>query len=107
MVVKKKSVGKVSGFPKSKVVVSKKKKVRSVRKVLSSLKYMERRISNVWRSLILYSVLFILSFVLYNVSSEEFYVNLFFLFSVILGFVMIAFVLVLLIYFFLKVMHKK
>lgn len=58
------------------------------------------------KNFILFIILFILSFILYTVSNQDMYTNLFFMLSVVFGFVTIAFLITYLIFFFMKVMRK-
>tara|TARA_Y100000310_G_C20662955_1_gene805795 strand:+ start:1954 stop:2244 length:291 start_codon:yes stop_codon:yes gene_type:complete len=57
-------------------------------------------------NLILFSVLSLISFGLYNMLSNEIYTNLFFMTSLILGFVAIAFLMVYLVLVFMKWLKK-
>ncbi len=98
--VKKKSVRrKVKKRPVKKIT---RKTVKSKRMV----RFSKKKINLVLKNLILFVILFTLSFVLYNVSSQEMYTNLFLLLSIIFGFITIAFLIVLLIFLFLKVAKK-
>ncbi|MFH1151605.1 MAG: hypothetical protein V1788_00600 [Nanoarchaeota archaeon] len=56
------------------------------------------------KNLAIFVILFVASFLLYNVSTQEIYINLFFILSFIFGFVSIAFLIVYLVFFFRKVM---
>ena len=91
--VKKKSVAKVT---KKKSVGKNKKMIRSTSK----------KINLVFKNLIFFAILFVLSRILYAVSGNQTYENLFLLLSIIFGFVGVAFLIVLLIFLFLKVMKK-
>ena len=98
--VKKKSVKK----PRRKT--TKKKVSRVANKSKRLVRASKRKINLVLKNLILFIILFVLSFVLYSVSEQEMYVNLFGLLSVILGFIGVAFLIVLLVFLFLKAMKK-
>jgi len=58
------------------------------------------------KNFILFFVLFLVSFVVYQFISNELYLNLFFILSVIFGFISLAFLIVLLVFFFLRKMKK-
>ncbi len=81
-----------------------KKRVKKKPKKFS--KKTERKIGVIAKNLILFVILFVFSFILYNVSDQEMYVNLFFLLSVVFGFVVISFLIVYLIFFFVRIMRK-
>ena len=98
--VKKKSVKK----PKRKT--TKKRVSRVTNKSKRLVRASKRKINLVLKNLILFIILFVLSFVLYSVSEQEMYLNLFGLLSVILGFIGVAFLIVLLVFLFLKAMKK-
>jgi len=91
--------------------MAKKKSVRkkSARKTGKSKKVMrstKRKINLALRNLILFGVLSIISFMLSSVSSNEIYVTLFGLISMILGFIAFAFFIVLLVFLVLRLMKK-
>ena len=92
---KKRSVRKVS--PKVKRNISKPKRL---------VRASQRKISLAFKNLILFAVLSLISFLLYNFLSNELFVNLFFLLAIILGFVAVAFLIVLLIFLVLRIMKK-
>jgi len=94
--VKKKSVRKNSSKVVRMSVGSSKKRVRS------SPKKIRIAVNN----LVLFVVLSLVSYGLYGVSGSEFYQNLFFLSSMILGFIALAFLIVLAILLILKGMRK-
>ena len=83
--------------------VSKKKPVGKNKKMVRST---PKKINLVLKNLILFVILFVLSGILYAVSGSEIYKNLFLLLSIIFGFVGVAFLIVLLIFLFLKIMKK-
>lgn len=89
---KKKSVRK----RKSSKVVASKRLVRSTKK----------KINLVLKNLILFGVLSIISFMLYTVSSSEFYTTLFSFSAMIFGIIDLSFLIVLLIFLILKAMEK-
>ena len=98
--VKKKSV------KNSKRKTIKKKNVKGISRSKRLVRASKRKINLVLKNLILFIILFVLSFVLYYVSEQEIYVNLFGLLSVILGFIGVAFLIVLLVFLFLRAMKK-
>ena len=96
-VTKKKSTKKVS----KKVVKGKSGSVKS--KQINSNK---QKIDLVLKNLVLFAILSLASFLLYRVSSDELLINLFYLLAMVLGFVAGAFFIVLLVFFFMKIMNK-
>lgn len=62
----------------------------------------KNKINLVLKNLFVFAILFFLSLVLYQVSEAEIYLNLFLLLSILFGFVSIAFILVFLVFLFLK-----
>lgn len=106
--VKKKRVVKKRAPVKRKVVKRKtpvKKKV--VRRVARRPKQTyKRKFDIVLKNMILFTILLIASLVLYNVSTQEMYETLFLLLSMIFAFVDLAFLIVLLVFFVLKIMKK-
>ncbi len=97
-VTKKKSVHR-SVYPK---VSGAKKATKKSKKVRAS----KQKINLVLNNLILFAVLSLASFLLYRVSSDELLINLFSLLAMVLGFVAGAFAIVLLIFFFMRIMNK-
>lgn len=91
---------------KKKSVEKLKRKSRSVNKPRKLVRATQKKINLVLKNLILFIILFVLSFVLYFVSEKEMYTTLFGLLSVVLGFVAVAFLIVLLVFFFLRAMKK-
>ncbi len=66
----------------------------------------KKKFNIIIRNLILFAILFILSLVLYSVSEKEIFTNFFFLFLVIFGFIFLAFLIVLLVFVFLRLLRK-
>ena len=97
-VVKKKSVQKVAkkSGAKRKSGSVKSKKIRATK----------QKINLVLKNLILFAILSLASFLLRSVSSDELLINLFSLLAMVLGFVAGAFLIVLLIFLFLRMMNK-
>ena len=86
-------------------MVKKRTKKKSVKKTVRK-KSIKNKISLVLKNLFLFLILFIASFIFYNVSKEEFYIDLFLMLCMIFGFVSLAFLIVLLVLFFLKLSKK-
>ncbi len=84
---------------------SKKSKTKSA-KVVKNPSNLKRRFGIALRNLILFLIMFVVSYGLYSASSSDLMINLFFLLSVIFGFVSLAFLLVLLIFVFMKIIRK-
>jgi len=98
---------------KKKKVKNKSSVRKSNRKIQSSagkskklVRASQRKISLIFKNLILFTILFLLSFLSYNFLSNELYVNLFFLLTIIFGFIALAFLIVLLIFLILRIMNK-
>ena len=72
---------------------------KPARRRVSSIK---RRINVAWKNLVLYLILFILSIVLYSVSSNPLLVTFFGILSIIFVFVAVAFLIALLVFLFLR-----
>jgi polyferredoxin len=94
--VTKKRVKKITS--KSKKV---KKKVKQIR-----VRATKRKINLVLKNLILFTILALGSFLLYRFSNNDLFINLFKLLAMILGFVGVAFLIVLLALLILKFMKK-
>lgn len=93
---------------KKKVV---KKSTKKVSKKSSPIKYKKVLVSKqpinlVLKNLILFTILSLASFLLYLVSSDKLLINLFSLLAMVLGFVAGAFLIILLIFFFMRLMGK-
>jgi len=103
MATKKKK--KVAKKKNSKKIVSKKviKVTKPIPKMTRSNK---RKIIITLKQLILFAILFAISVLLYNLSNQEMYINLFFILSMLLGFITLAFLIVLLVLVFLKAIKK-
>lgn len=81
-------------------------KKKSVRKATKKVRASKQKINLVLKNLILFAILSLASFLLYRVSSDELLVNLFSLLAIVLGFVAGAFFIVLLVFFFMRMMNK-
>ena len=102
-VARKKTVKKAVKKVAKKVVKAPAKKV--AKKSLRSTRR-PRKFNLVVRNLVFFSVLFIVSFGLYNVSNNVLYTDLFGIFAVLFGFLAIAFLIALLIYVFRGMMKR-
>ena len=67
----------------------------------------KRKVKIILKNLVLFSVLFILSVIFYNVFTDEILVNFFWILALITGFITVAFVIAYLIFFFLKMLKKN
>ncbi|MFH1787566.1 MAG: hypothetical protein ABH811_02135 [archaeon] len=92
--VKKKSVRKK---------ITKKRASKNSSRMIRSTK---RKINLVFKNLIVFGILSIISLMLYKVSSSEFYVKLFLFSSVLLGFITLAFLIIWLTFLLLRLMKK-
>lgn len=88
-------------------MVRKKRVKRKSKSAKSNLvRATKKKLSLVLRNMIMFLVLFVISFILYNVSGKEFYQDLFFVLSMVFGFVSIALLIVLLILLFMRMLKK-
>lgn len=94
---KKKSVKKVT---KKKPV--KKSKSKPQRRVI----FNKKKINLILKNLVLFVIISLVSFVLYSVSNNEMFRNLFSLLAIIFGCVTVAFLIVFLVFLFSKMMKK-
>jgi len=81
-----------------------KKKV--IKKDNKKVKANKQKINLVLKNLILFGILFLTSFLLYTISSDELLINLFSLLAIVFGFVVGAFLIILLIFFFMRLIRK-
>jgi len=100
--VKKRVVKKKSAVKTKKKVVRKKRGSTKSKQIKSN----KQKINLVLKNLVLFVILFLASFLLYSVSSNELLINLFSLLAIVLGFVAGAFLIILLVFFFMKLMKK-
>ena len=82
------------------------KKKKAKRPVKKTVRTITERINLAWRRFILFLILFVFSLVLYSASSNQLFVNLFAIFSIVTGFVAFAFLIVLLVLWILKISRK-
>ncbi len=102
---KKKIVKKTSGVKIKTVKKLVKRKI--VKKAIPmQARVTKRKLSLVWKNLVFFLVLTVLSLVLYSASSSEILIDVFMLLIIIFGFVSLAFLLVLLILVFLRILNK-
>ena len=88
-----------------KKAVKKKSVARASKKSVGiPIKSQAKKKDIVIKNLAIFVILFVASILLYSVSTQEMYSNLFFILSFIFGFVSIAFLIVYLVFFFRKVM---
>jgi len=74
-----------------------KRRVKRLVKGGEKVRATRRKIGIAVKNLILFAVLFLLCFYLYHVSNDPVFVNLFYLFTLLLGFVSLSFLIVLLV----------
>ena len=79
---------------------------KSISKNVNIENTLKKKMSIITKNLILFSVMFLFSVVLYITSSTEIYENLFILLSIMFGFLTITFLLIILISFFLRLFKK-
>jgi len=82
-----------------------KKTKKSVRKGKSSIlksTNIKKKTGLIWKNLVLFVILFVVSLVLYSASGSDLYRDLFFVLSIFFGFIGLAFFIALLVYIFLK-----
>jgi len=85
--------------------VTKKVVKKSINKP-KQIKSNKQKINLVLKNLTLFAILFLASLLLYRVSSNELLSNLFYLLAIVLGFVAGAFLIILLVFFFMRLMKK-
>ena len=78
------------------------KKTRAITRGPQRISYLKNRISISWRSFIIFLVLFLVSFLLYILSSSPLFLNLFQLLSIIFGFLSLALLIVLIVFLILR-----
>ena len=104
--VKKKRIKKVVKKKPVKKIIKKSKVKRVVNESKKLVRYTKKKINLVLKNLILFVAISLLSFALYSVSNNAIFKNLFLLLVIVSGFVAVAFLIVFLIFLFLKVMKK-
>jgi hypothetical protein len=91
---------------KTSKAISKKKIAKEKEDAKKLVRATKRKIKLVVRNLIVFGGLFLISFCLYNLSSNLMFRNLFYLLSMVLGFVGLAFLIVFLALLIMKLMKK-
>lgn len=88
--------------------MAKKKSVKKAKQKVSKSSNVgrARKFKVVSRHLMFYAILFVISLVLYIASNNEMYVNLFWMLSFLFGFLSLAFLILVIIFFLLKNMKK-
>lgn len=99
--VKKKVVKKVKKSVKKKVIKSK-PVIKSKKLKVIAIRPKKQRFNLIVKNLILFTILSILCFLLYNVSSNPIYQDFFWLLALILGFVALAFLILFLTLLFIR-----
>jgi len=101
-VSKKKSVKTIKRVDKpKKLVISNKKKIS---KHTNAVRSNKKKIILILKNLILFTVISLVSFILYLVSNKEIFKNLFSILAMVFAFVSVAFLITLLIFVFLKLL---
>lgn len=80
----------------------KKKSSKQIDKEIVRSSNIKKKTGFIWKNLVLFAILFVLSLVLYYASNADTYKDLFFVLSLFFGFIGIAFLISFLVYFFLK-----
>lgn len=86
--------------------MARKKRTRKNTKFKRTVRYDKRKFNLAWKSFLFWLILSILSLVLYKVSSNPLWVNLFGILWIVLGFIAVAFLIVVLIFLFMKGFRK-
>lgn len=81
----------------------KRAKKRTVKKTLGSTK---NKLNLAWRNFLLFLSIFVVSFILYSMSSNALFINFFAIIFMIAGFVAFAFLIVLLVFWILKISRR-
>ena len=86
--------------------MARKKRVRRGTKSKKVVRYSKKKFNLAWKNFLFWLILSILSLVLFKISSNPLWVNLFGILWVILGFIAVAFLIVVLVFLFLKGFRK-
>jgi len=97
---------KVKKKTSKKINTKTKKIIRSAIRSSPEKRSIKKKFNLVLYNLIIFIVLFVASALLYLVSNNDFYSNVFYLLAILLGFISIAFLIVLLVFVFVK-LNKK
>jgi hypothetical protein len=87
-------------------MVKKKSVKKSSKRVFKKTKFNQEKFNLVTKKLIFFFIGFITSFVLYKVSNNEMLMDIFGLLAIVLGFISMAFLIIFLIFLFMKFIKK-
>ena len=103
---KKKAVKKETAKKTIKKPSPKTSRIKGIGSAKPNSKFYHTKFNLVTKQIILFAILFIISILLFGVSENLIYKNLFFLLSIIFGFIIVAFFIVLLVFLFLRAMNS-
>lgn len=86
--------------------ITRKRAVKKGNVAKKAVRVTGRKIKLAWKNLLIFAILSFVSYMLMSVSRVEIYINLFFLLTLLLGFVSLAFFLVLLVFGIMKLMRR-
>ncbi len=82
------------------------KKKRAKKRTVKTVRSTKNKLNLAWKNFLLFLSKFVVSLILYNMSSNTLFINFFALISMIAGFVAFAFLIVLLVLWILKISRK-
>ncbi len=82
------------------------KKKRAKKRTVKTVRSTKNKLNLAWKNFLLFLSIFVVSLILYNMSSNTLFINFFALISMIAGFVAFAFLIVLLVLWILKISRK-
>ena len=82
------------------------KKKRAKKRTVKTVRSTKNKLKLAWKNFLLFLSIFVVSLILYNMSSNALFINFFALISMIAGFVAFAFLIVLLVLWILKISRK-
>lgn len=82
------------------------KKKRAKKRTVKTVRSTKNKLNLAWKNFLLFLSIFVVSLILYNMSSNALFINFFALISMIAGFVAFAFLIVLLVLWILKISRK-
>lgn len=82
------------------------KKKRAKKRTVKTVRSTKNKLNLAWKNFLLFLSIFVISLILYNMSSNTLFINFFALISMIAGFVAFAFLIVLLVLWILKISRK-
>ena len=82
------------------------KKKRAKKRTVKTVASAKNKLNLAWKNFLLFLSIFVVSLILYNMSSNTLFINFFALISMIAGFVAFAFLIVLLVLWILKISRK-